>query len=642
MVKNDLTLNIGTKYTDDGLKKLDTQLKQSSKTVNDASKAIGAISGELGQMSGSAGKAAQAISGLFSALTAGGPVAVVIAALTAGVSLLVKAFNDAKERAKDAADYMRDAFSKSFEASSQKIKTIFSDLPKSLAENNFITQMVSKHFKLESRKKILDTRNQALDEREGMTSKYDIARSKAQEEYDVAIAQAKENSRQYNVSAQNTKDEVSEREKNLNKAIHLYGENAVDLEIRRLTIEQRKDYREYQRLLKEAESAMTLMREKGEDAIVGKKTINVVTGVSGFGGAITPAISPQAVSITAKETYEEAAAALKEFEKSNKSLVDDVNEFNNQVKTLQEDNKIIDELQDQLAKAKVLKDSVDNESKLTEEEYETIKKQLNEKLQEQLKAIDEQEKAEKERIKKEQDRIKKEEERKKNAEKIAQLDKELERIQNQDKKTAVQRLEEHKKEQKAAKELAEAEKKAAEVLTKWKNNTDQSFGKWLNGQNAADRAADRAARKKQKNAAQAEDAAKKIAGRIFDENGNLMGRANAMDIGRFAQASDFLGFGNITDEQLETLQQRRDALRSKLFNADGTLKKGVNAIGQDVGMFKQLDKALKNIEAVKDAEKQRKDAEEREKKRAENEDKRTKAVDEINGQIKELRKKMEI
>lgn len=34
----------------------------------------------------------------------------------------------------------------------------------------------------------------------------------------------------------------------------------------------------------------------------------------------------------------------------------------------------------------------------------------------------------------------------------------------QDKQTAVQRLEAHKKEQKAAQELAEAEKKAADVM----------------------------------------------------------------------------------------------------------------------------------------------------------------------------------
>lgn len=40
----------------------------------------------------------------------------------------------------------------------------------------------------------------------------------------------------------------------------------------------------------------------------------------------------------------------------------------------------------------------------------------------------------------------------------------------QDKQTAVQRLEAHKKEMQAAKELAEAERKAADVIEQWKQN----------------------------------------------------------------------------------------------------------------------------------------------------------------------------
>lgn len=87
------------------------------------------------------------------------------------------------------------------------------------------------------------------------------------------------------------------------------------------------------------------------------------------------------------------------------------------------------------------------------------------------------------------------------------------------------------------------------------------------------------------------------------------------------------------------MQNQRDKLKKKLFNDDGTLKRGVSEIGQDMTMFKKLDKALKNVDAVKEAERKRKDAEAAEKKRAELEDKRTQSLADIDKQLKELAKK---
>lgn len=87
------------------------------------------------------------------------------------------------------------------------------------------------------------------------------------------------------------------------------------------------------------------------------------------------------------------------------------------------------------------------------------------------------------------------------------------------------------------------------------------------------------------------------------------------------------------------MQTKRDNLRSKLFNDDGTLKRGVSEIGQDMTTFKKLDKALKNVDAVKDAEKKRKEAEAAEKKRAENEDKRTQSLSNIQQELKKLAEK---
>lgn len=70
----------------------------------------------------------------------------------------------------------------------------------------------------------------------------------------------------------------------------------------------------------------------------------------------------------------------------------------------------------------------------------------------------------------------------------------------QDKQTAVQRLEAHKKEMQAAKELAEAERKAADVIEQWKQNPQQNFAKWNVQQNRQQRQEEEEQKKQNKNA----------------------------------------------------------------------------------------------------------------------------------------------
>lgn len=51
-MKQDLTLNVGTKYNGDGLKKLDAAVKNSAKAAGSASKAMSSISDEMSKMGG--------------------------------------------------------------------------------------------------------------------------------------------------------------------------------------------------------------------------------------------------------------------------------------------------------------------------------------------------------------------------------------------------------------------------------------------------------------------------------------------------------------------------------------------------------------------------------------------------------------
>lgn len=223
--------------------------------------------------------------------------------------------------------------------------------------------------------------------------------------------------------------------------------------------------------------------------------------------------------------------------------------------------------------------------------------------------------------------------------KRTELEKKREELMKADNQTAVQRLAAHKAEQQAAKELADAEKKAAGVMAQWAANPQQNFAKWNQQQNKAQREQEKQQKQQGKNEDLAKKEAERLAKRLFKNNGELHRGANAFDIGRFAEMSDFLGFKNVDQDQLDTMQKEREKLRNKLFNEDGTVKRGVAENGKEMTTFKKLDKALKNVDAVKDAEKKRKEAEEREKKRAENEDKRTASLSKIQDELKKLTEK---
>ena len=167
-------------------------------------------------------------------------------------------------------------------------------------------------------------------------------------------------------------------------------------------------------------------------------------------------------------------------------------------------------------------------------------------------------------------------------------------------KTILDGNKEHEKEKDAAKQLAEAEKRRAEILAQWNANPNQNFNQWNAGQQGAQRDADKAARQRQRNIQQAQDQANVVGGRIFNKDGSLRRGANTFDVGRFAELSDYLGFENVKDDKgrMDAMRGMRDKIQNKLFNKDGTLKKGVDPLGRDMGLFKKLDGSLKKFDAA--------------------------------------------
>ena len=93
-----------------------------------------------------------------------------------------------------------------------------------------------------------------------------------------------------------------------------------------------------------------------------------------------------------------------------------------------------------------------------------------------------------------------------------------------------------------------------------------------------------------------------------------------MEIGRFADITDFRGGNGITESQKEGLQAQADKLRKRLFDENGNLKKSVNPRSRDVqqlekiegllGKFKKLDNVKKKQDEMKKVEDERKKLEE--------------------------------
>lgn len=704
-MKEDLTLNIGTKYKGDGFKKVDQQLKATAKTVGTASRAIGAISSELGQMEGAVGKAAGAFSGLISTIaTGGGPIGLAIAGITAAIALVVKSFRDAKEAAKEAAQTMRDSFSNAIDTMSGRLRGLQGMFA------NF-RKWVSTGIDLEHQNFDLDTRNQRAEQdiqyqnqREGMTSDYDKARNKAEQSYNQGLLETNNT-----VSKTRAKTlELDESIKLIDEELGAMRSEIADMEhkaaqqfVSTVDADVAKEYKTLQENLKRAQEQAL---KNGKDAVARKETQTISTGTTSSGVVMTKQVE---VSITYAQEMESAAKKLNEFKKKNEESLKGLESYNKTIEKIEEAKKREEEKEQELIDTIEKRQLAQKEEEVVFKEILAQRKKLEEQYKEQIDAIDKQEQAEKDasklammeqekkqalagkkgleaaelelewtkKIAKEKEEqakrqmdaekgsdtkknnydlvVKKNESDIKAAElnlkaakaqkelqdKRAALEKKREELTKADNQTAVQRLAAHKAEQQAAKELAEAEKKAANVMAQWAANPQQNFAQWNQQQQQAQREAEKQQKKQNKNVAQAQNEADRIGKRIFNRNGDLRRTASAFDIGRFAEMSDFLGFKNVNEDQIDQMKDKRDALRRKLFDENGNLKRGVAENGRDVQTFKKLDKALKNVDAVKDAEKKRKEAEEREKKRAENEDKRTQSLQKIQEDIKKLTEK---
>lgn len=124
MAKNDLVLNVGTRYNGEGLRKLDNAIVKSSGNIKRVGGIIGAVTGQLEGMGGQAGKAAGAFGRLAGAATSMGVWGIVLTGVTMAVGKLVEWFGRADEQAKKLAQTFRDNLAKAADDTKKSIDAL--------------------------------------------------------------------------------------------------------------------------------------------------------------------------------------------------------------------------------------------------------------------------------------------------------------------------------------------------------------------------------------------------------------------------------------------------------------------------------------------------------------------------------------
>ena len=130
-MKEDLTLNIGTKYNGEGMKKANAAIASTASKAKSASKALGGIQSALGGVGGKAGEAMGKVGSLVQSFTQLGVAGGIIAAGSLAIEGLFKWLNrtnDAlSELAKGFSDKRKGALSK-VNAEIQKTNKAFQDM----------------------------------------------------------------------------------------------------------------------------------------------------------------------------------------------------------------------------------------------------------------------------------------------------------------------------------------------------------------------------------------------------------------------------------------------------------------------------------------------------------------------------------
>lgn len=185
MAKQDISLNIGTKFNGEGFKKMNQAVQGAAGSVRSASKNINGVVQALGGVEGQVGKIFNGIGNIMGAFAGGGVFGLAVAGIGLAFKTVMDKIEEAKKKAEEAAKAMREAFEKMFEGLGERISRIRGGANERVEYGNYESGRLSKDITREQKAEIARIQSEGIDRRSKMTDEDEKAVDLAKEELEI-------------------------------------------------------------------------------------------------------------------------------------------------------------------------------------------------------------------------------------------------------------------------------------------------------------------------------------------------------------------------------------------------------------------------------------------------------------------------
>ena len=185
MAKQDISLNIGTKFNGEGFKKMNQAVQGAAGSVRTASKNINGVVQALGGVQGQVGKIFNGIGNIMGAFAQGGVFGLAMAGIGTAFKFVMDKIEEAKKKAEEAAKAMKEAWEKAFNRLGERISAIRDAGGSRAEQSNYDAGRLSKDITREQKNEIAKIRSEGIDRRSAMTDEEEKALDLAEEELKI-------------------------------------------------------------------------------------------------------------------------------------------------------------------------------------------------------------------------------------------------------------------------------------------------------------------------------------------------------------------------------------------------------------------------------------------------------------------------
>lgn len=191
MAKNDITINVGSKYNGEGLQKAEQAMAKAGAAASKASGQLKNITNALGGIPNSANQALNAVNKLGTAFAQGGVWGAGLAVVGLAITKISEHFEEARKRSLEFAKSIQDNISNAMDKVSEKVEHFSKTIKRVFDKKNFDIQIDTQNAMRDNKMRDLSRQEGYIEERKGM-SQSQAQRSRIQEEYDNATKPLKD------------------------------------------------------------------------------------------------------------------------------------------------------------------------------------------------------------------------------------------------------------------------------------------------------------------------------------------------------------------------------------------------------------------------------------------------------------------